>query len=467
MAVVIRLIKNFKKGYIADDIMELLKLYDNQFVPPLSCRNSTTQQELYEGNSLKGSLNDYFDEICNQSILVALEKNKVIGFISFKKNYFPPELVRKTTPNIYITTLIVHEHHRCKGIASKLYHTLIKRFKGYNIYTRTWSTNNNHIKILRKYKFYECHRLENHRGEGIHTVYYHYPPMYRTIWQTIKQYCMISDFIFIILSVIGVIFFLNMWRLTDGSSIFHEISIAFSTSLFASMLCLASNTILKYRQSKNDEFINALRNFGIENIQFHKDELLEYIIPKCSREIWISGYRLIITAKEPFLEALMSACERHKDISIRLLTVAPWSGTYRLVYGEEDVTDNYIKVLYTLCKCMVNHHNNLDIRMTEKPIFNDTYKVDDRFVTSSYFHCTDENNIKNTAKDFFSFDINDSQKELYSIIERDYNAIWDRALYRLDCNSFYKEYEKEKDNIYEYTKENKLIWIRKFCKEFI
>ena len=251
--------------------------------------------------------------------------------------------------------------------------------------------------------------------------------------------------------------------MTSGGGIVHELSIAFSTSLIASVLCLLSDSILKYRESKNDEYINTLKSFGIENLQFHKDELLESIIPKCSSEIWISGYRLIMTAKASFLEALAAACQNQPGIQIKVLTVAPWSETFRLVYADEDVTDNYLKVFYTLCRCMKSYNIRLEIRMTEKPIFNDTYRVDDRFVTGPYLHCLNQNNQKITAKDFFSLDINDAKKELFGIISKDYMAVWNSAMCALDCSSFYDVCQNGKDSIPQYGKEEKLDLIQKCC----
>lgn len=212
-----------------------------------------------------------------------------------------------------------------------------------------------------------------------------------------------------------------IWLLTDGG-ILHELSIAFSTSLIASALCLLSETLLKYRESKNDEYINTLKSFGIENLRFQKDELLESAIPSCSHEIWISGYRLIMTSKASFREALCTACRRSRGLKVRVLTVAPWSDTFRYVYGKEPVADNYIKVLYDLCRCVQEYNTVLEVRMTEKPLFNDTYKVDSRFITSPYLHCTDPGQQKITAKDFFL--------STSTILKKNCSASWKRITLR-------------------------------------
>ena len=50
---------------------------------------------------------------------------------------------------------------------------------------------------------------------------------------------------------------------------------------------LSGFTAVSYTHlSQNDEYINNLKSFGIENLRFHKDELLELLIPKCRNEIW-------------------------------------------------------------------------------------------------------------------------------------------------------------------------------------
>lgn len=461
---VIRYIKHIKNQHILDGIMDLLTLCNHEFVPPLSSRNSTTQS-LLSGNHTDSTIPyEYFENIRHQPTFIVLDNGDVVGFMSLKKNYVSPEIPPAMTPNVYITTVIVHPRYRNQGITNRLYCALLERFMGYHIFTRTWSTNDGHTRILSSRKFYEYCRLEDDRGDGIDTVYYHHAPMSRTKLQIIQQYRLTGSFVFLSLLVCLTLLFLVIWLLTPGGGVLHELSIAFSTSLIASALCLLSDSILKYRESKNDEYINTLKSFGIENLQFHKDELLEDIIPKSSHEIWISGYRLIMTAKASFLEALATACRNHPGLEVKVLTVSPWSETFRLVYGDEDVTNNYLKVFYTLSQCMKENSTRLEIRMTDKPIFNDTYRVDDRFVTGPYLHCTSKNNQKITAKDFFSLDINDPRKELFGIIRKDYMAVWDSASCIFDGLSFLDECRTQGDRIREFSKEEKLSMLKKFCR---
>ena len=49
---------------------------------------------------------------------------------------------------------------------------LFKEYEHMNIFTRTWSTNAVHIRILSKFEFETLHVLKDHRGAGIDTIYF-------------------------------------------------------------------------------------------------------------------------------------------------------------------------------------------------------------------------------------------------------------------------------------------------------
>lgn len=436
------------------DILKLLILCDNEFVPPLSARDSTSQKEFGEGDSddKKDAPIKYFEGIHDQPAFLAEKDGHVIGFMSIKKDHVCEEIPKEPMQNIYITTIIVHPHHRNKGITNAFYQALLSKFKTLDIYTRTWSTNTSHIRILSSLKFYEHERKEDDRGAGIDTIYYHHYPVSRGTWQTLRQYRLIGNLLFLCMLTLLSVTFVMTWAST-GQGMMHELSIAFATSLIASILCLLSDSMMKYKDSQNDEYINSLKSFGIENLQFRKDQLLENIMPKCKNEIWITGYRLIITGKRVFCEALCEACRKNRGLKVYILVVPPWSETFRLVYGTEDVTDNYIKIFKTLCSCYEKYDTKLVIRYTNKPIFNDTYKVDNRFITSPYLHCTDGSKGKITAKDFFSLDINDPHKKLYELIYNDYMSVWEKSEAELSISKFMEKFGN--DECFDYSNEKK------------
>ena len=101
------------------------------------------------------------------------ENERILGFVSFKENYTTDVISQHDLPNIYVSTLVVSEAARGRGITTYMYNYLFNElYDEANVFTRTWSTNVAHIKILGKFAFEEISRIENHRGNGIDTVYY-------------------------------------------------------------------------------------------------------------------------------------------------------------------------------------------------------------------------------------------------------------------------------------------------------
>ena len=417
------------------DLRELLILCDKEFVPHLSARESTTQMDLSPADDVDRVPEAYFREISSQPAIIALEGDRLIAIMSFKHDYICEHISWDYAPNLYVTTVIVHPKYRHHGIAGKLYAKLLKRYPRHYVFTRTWSTNLSHIRILLSIGFHEHCCLRDDRGAGIDTVYYRFAPKRGSLIQYIDQYHLGSNIFFSVLLVLFTALFLVTWLYTQDG-VFHELSLAIATSLMASLLCLMSDTFLKIRESKNDAYISKLKSFGIENLQFNKNEILESVIPNCRKEIWISGCRLIMTSKSSFRQALVTACKRSPQMHIKLLAAPPWSSAYQLVYGDEQVSLNYIKILKDLLKCVQEYDMQMEVHFSQKPLFSDTYKVDDRFITGPYLNCADRYNNRITAKDFFSLDITDPDKELYQIIYDDYMALWDEATEKLDLQKF-------------------------------
>lgn len=421
-------IKYYKKitdKGIQKDLYDLLALCDKEFVPPLSARSSTTQADL-KGGSTSAGVDAYFSEVLKQSALVVVNDGKVVGFMTFKKDYVCENISPEYLPNLYVTTVIVHPDFRHHGIAGKFYKKLIALFPQYYIFTRTWSTNTSHTRILKSMSFNEHCYLVGDRGEGIDTVYYRFKSKKQSLGDYISQYRLGGNIFFSVLLLLFSIAFVFAWLYASDETT-RELSLAISTSLMASLLCLLSDTYLKIRESRNDMFITRLKEFGIKNVHFNKNEILESIIPNCRKEIWISGYRLIMTSKPSFCNALTLACKRSKNLNIKILVVPPWSVTYKHTYGNEDVSVNYLTVLHDLCECVEKEGLRLEMRFADHPLFSDTYKVDERFITGPYLNCTDRYKDRITAKDFFSFDVISEEKELYKIIYDDYMTVWEEA----------------------------------------
>lgn len=155
----------------------LLKQADREFVPPLSARETSTQQHLAESTpapqtdhaSAEPTL--YFQAMMQQHFLLAEENGCLLGFLSCIPAYtlmLPCKEARLCT---YVSTIIVDSAHRGKGIARMLYRHLFSITEN-PIVTRTWSSNHAHIGLLGTLGFELIATLPNDRGAGIDTVYY-------------------------------------------------------------------------------------------------------------------------------------------------------------------------------------------------------------------------------------------------------------------------------------------------------
>ena len=66
-----------------NQVWELLKKIDKEFIPPLSTRQSTHQKELNTPNTQSEEPVEYFRQMKEQKIILALEKDKVGGFLTY------------------------------------------------------------------------------------------------------------------------------------------------------------------------------------------------------------------------------------------------------------------------------------------------------------------------------------------------------------------------------------------------
>ncbi len=153
---------------LLSQLHELLILGDKEFIPPLSSRSSTTQQGLHsaQGNGIEL----YFEEMKEQSFVLALKEDRLCGFMSFRINHKGAHIDEKE--NLYASTSVVHPDFRGQGLMTSFYKEMIKAYPKKPIYTRTWHENYGHLKVLGRLGFRQIEFLENDRGNGIHTVYY-------------------------------------------------------------------------------------------------------------------------------------------------------------------------------------------------------------------------------------------------------------------------------------------------------
>lgn len=169
----LKILTEEEKAFYRDDIFDTLKENDKEFVPPLSTRNSTTQSNFNFTGSGNEAISSYANEMLSQVILGAFDENTLVGFVSFKENYISDVISSDSMPNIYISTLLLKKEARGRRLTSQMYDFLFNTlYSERNIFTRTWSTNLSHLKILDNFGFTLIKTIKNDRGNGIDTVYF-------------------------------------------------------------------------------------------------------------------------------------------------------------------------------------------------------------------------------------------------------------------------------------------------------
>jgi len=158
----------------ASEIRRLLAAAEDEFVPPLSARQGTTQTDGLD-EQRNDALDEYYEQCIDQSFVLARDGEDVFGFLSFRPDYAIDEL-GAYTPADYVSTIIVDPEHRREGYARKLYHELLtdvpEDVREPYVTTRTWDSNDRHLDLLSDLGFELLTRIEDDRGEGIDTVYY-------------------------------------------------------------------------------------------------------------------------------------------------------------------------------------------------------------------------------------------------------------------------------------------------------
>ena len=242
-----------------------------------------------------------------------------------------------------------------------------------------------------------------------------------TLWSRIKARRLASNVYtlvaFIILFVVSTLLYVLIPEGVSG-----EIFIAVSTSLLATIFISFFDIYTAYKNFENSEFIDNLYRFGIHNLHFDKKELLERLIDEAHTEIWVSGYRLILT--KDLVEGLYRALKR--GVSVRFLVCPPWETAHELVYSSdlESSLDNYIYIMRVLSSFEATDTTGVvEVHFSKKPLFNDPYLVDDKIVTSPYMHNKDLTHGVITAKDFFTYEL-DKEYRLYQLIKDEYEAVW-------------------------------------------
>lgn len=148
---------------------------DQAFWPALSTRAPEQGLSVGLGAAPTSEPTAYWRSIQGHGLLTAEDETGVVtGMMSVARDKPLPQL--GLTATAYLSTLIVAQAARGRGLARQLYAALFELADGWSgspiVATRTWSTNDAHLPLIAALGFEEALRLADDRGPGIDTVYF-------------------------------------------------------------------------------------------------------------------------------------------------------------------------------------------------------------------------------------------------------------------------------------------------------
>ena len=264
-----------------------------------------------------------------------------------------------------------------------------------------------------------------------------------SIHDKVKAYKLDTQIIIIIVLLAVLIGSVLLYLIPDArqNPIINNLLLALFTSVLVSIFTLVVDVIVEINKQNREKYLTGIREFGIGNLYLNKEELLKGLIEECDNKIWISGYRLILTNN--LKQEIYEAIKRGADF--RAVICPPWSEAFKMVYGsDEEVLNNYLQVFNLINEARKETGKNdeqVEVVFVNKPIFSDTYRVDQRLVTGPYMHNKDKKYGRLMAKDFFSYDIV-RKSELSALISDEYETLYREAEKRIDWNRFDEVYNK-------------------------
>ena len=279
-----------------------------------------------------------------------------------------------------------------------------------------------------------------------------------SFFEKLKAYKLTNNVYVLILLTVSMFLSLAcyVFPIFQPDSFFPELALAMATSLLASIFCLISDVYVQYKNSEKDQLLEGMHEFGINNLHFNKQELLEQLLPTCEKELYISGYRLILLDKiAPLLTEVAQ-----RGVQVRAIISPPWFESFRLVYGEkEKVIDHYCRDFRALSYGQ-DVKAQCQVRFINKPLFSDTYKVDQHLITGPYLHNKTIFDGRITANDFFAYDLI-RKSRLYELVEAENKTLWDEASLQLNWDRFAEAYRDIRNS--DYRESEKVALIRAAC----
>ena len=282
-----------------------------------------------------------------------------------------------------------------------------------------------------------------------------------SFWARLKAYKLTNNVYVLLLLLLSFGASMYFYLFPSADSDFgSELWLAMATSVLASIFCLLSDIYVQYKNSEKDQLLEGMHEFGINNLHFNKHELLEQLLPTCEKELYLSGYRLILLDKVS--SYLTDAVKQGSQV--RMVISPPWWDSFKLVYGEnEKVIDHYCRVFHALMQGasdFVDFPKQVQVRFINKPLFSDTYKIDHHLITGPYLHNKTVFDNRITASDFFTYDLI-RKSRLYELVDAENCTLWSEATMQLDWDKFEAAYAEIRNN--DLREAEKMLLIKNAC----
>jgi len=215
-----------------------------------------------------------------------------------------------------------------------------------------------------------------------------------------------------------------LWSKQDSLPWYTDLLSGSASSFFFAAIIMFFQNRFQQKIYSRDTFYKSLKKHGIKDMHHDKKEVLSEWMRNAKKEVYITGYRLIITLE--LIDDLIFALNNSKELNVKILTCPPWSDTYKKIFND-DTSINYMLILKKLKDKIPDFDKRISFRFTDKPLFNDTYIIDHYLITSPYVHNRSKSDAKLgviTADKYFSLEIDDNSN-LFYFFKEDFLAVWE------------------------------------------
>lgn len=167
-------------GSDLDEIVHLIRKYQDDFVPPLHKRGEDGLNVLVDNGFTGDSFYAYVSHYHEFGFVRAFDNDKLVGVMvyKYKEQCQQDDDDLNNYPQHYVSCIVIDKPYRNLGLTTKLYDVLMKNIpSGECVATRTWRSekteysNGAHLHILDKLGFEINKVIKDDRGKGIDTVH--------------------------------------------------------------------------------------------------------------------------------------------------------------------------------------------------------------------------------------------------------------------------------------------------------